>query len=354
MYSLLPNAQDRHHPTPKSPGPKASLPGRVVDLRLRYTQSEQTRKTPQTVRTTQIKIHLRRPKAASADRTYEGLSAQTNRNPKLPLRSTKPSAKKSSLISAPPRNLNLRRHQRASCKKNTTRSSPITYKPSKGITPRGNGEESHYDAQSESVQVSYYGFRYYDPVTGRWPSRDPIEEEGGLNLYGFVGNVPVNALDYLGLTKEKGGRKCPEGQVSCPRPGHKPGSNGCGPEGWKNKFVANRPFWMIDFTEPCNRHDICYDTCNSVRSTCDDAFLRDVLDACANRYGTPTLKMPDLRRIGRPIFGGSPTPPRPPNRLSICNGFARGYYEAVKRGGQKPYDDAQKNACICCRGSCPE
>ncbi|MFZ9938074.1 MAG: RHS repeat-associated core domain-containing protein, partial [Luteolibacter sp.] len=33
----------------------------------------------------------------------------------------------------------------------------------------------------------YYGYRYYDPVTGRWPSRDPIEEEGGLNLYGFLG-----------------------------------------------------------------------------------------------------------------------------------------------------------------------
>ena len=29
--------------------------------------------------------------------------------------------------------------------------------------------------------------------------RDPIEEEGGLNLYGFVRNNPVNAWDYLGL-----------------------------------------------------------------------------------------------------------------------------------------------------------
>lgn len=33
-----------------------------------------------------------------------------------------------------------------------------------------------------------YGYRYYDPVTGRWPSRDPIGEQGGVNLYGFVGN----------------------------------------------------------------------------------------------------------------------------------------------------------------------
>jgi len=45
----------------------------------------------------------------------------------------------------------------------------------------------------------YYGFRYLDPVTGRWPSRDPIAERGGLNLYGFVGNNGVNQWDRLGL-----------------------------------------------------------------------------------------------------------------------------------------------------------
>ncbi|MFI2796194.1 RHS repeat-associated core domain-containing protein, partial [Haloferula sp. A504] len=36
--------------------------------------------------------------------------------------------------------------------------------------------------------VTYYGYRWYDPVTGRWPSRDLIEERGGVNLYVFVGN----------------------------------------------------------------------------------------------------------------------------------------------------------------------
>ena len=48
--------------------------------------------------------------------------------------------------------------------------------------------------------VRFYGYRYYDPVTGRWPSRDPIEERGGMNLYGFVGNDGVNGWDYLGMT----------------------------------------------------------------------------------------------------------------------------------------------------------
>jgi len=33
----------------------------------------------------------------------------------------------------------------------------------------------------------------------RWPNRDPIGEEGGINLYGFVGNSAVNFFDALGL-----------------------------------------------------------------------------------------------------------------------------------------------------------
>jgi hypothetical protein len=45
----------------------------------------------------------------------------------------------------------------------------------------------------------YYGYRFYDPETGRWPSRDPIEEEGGINLYGFVNNDGVNKWDRLGM-----------------------------------------------------------------------------------------------------------------------------------------------------------
>ncbi len=45
----------------------------------------------------------------------------------------------------------------------------------------------------------YYGFRYYNPSTGRWLSRDPIGERGGLGVYLFVGNSPIRAVDMLGL-----------------------------------------------------------------------------------------------------------------------------------------------------------
>jgi hypothetical protein len=42
--------------------------------------------------------------------------------------------------------------------------------------------------------------RWYNPNTGRWLSRDPIQEDGGLNLYVFSGNDSINYYDFMGLT----------------------------------------------------------------------------------------------------------------------------------------------------------
>jgi RHS repeat-associated protein len=53
--------------------------------------------------------------------------------------------------------------------------------------------------QDRETGLVCYGFRYYAPEWGRWLSRDPIGERGGMNLYGMVGNDPVNFIDYLGL-----------------------------------------------------------------------------------------------------------------------------------------------------------
>lgn len=50
----------------------------------------------------------------------------------------------------------------------------------------------------------YYGLRYYSPTLGRFINKDPIEERGGLNLYGFCGNNGVNGWDNLGMTVSRG------------------------------------------------------------------------------------------------------------------------------------------------------
>jgi hypothetical protein len=50
-----------------------------------------------------------------------------------------------------------------------------------------------------AARIFEYGFRYYDPKTGRWLGRDPIGERGGANLYGFVGNDGANQIELLGL-----------------------------------------------------------------------------------------------------------------------------------------------------------
>ena len=110
----------------------------------------------------------------------------------------------------------------------------------------------HRNPKPKTMGVTHYGYRFYDPVTGRWPSRDPIAEVGshswqiaqsnfeeiekaikaqyisnssydegwvyysllkssekarrrvseqiaGINLYGMVSNNPIDKVDVLGL-----------------------------------------------------------------------------------------------------------------------------------------------------------
>ena len=79
--------------------------------------------------------------------------------------------------------------------------------------------------------LAYYGYRHYDSVSGRWPSRDPIGENGGILLYGALNNNAISRHDRLGL--DFGGSPysldpnhppddprpqsgCPEGQIKDP------------------------------------------------------------------------------------------------------------------------------------------
>ena len=60
------------------------------------------------------------------------------------------------------------------------------------------GEMNDYE-----LALVYYNYRYYHPADGRWINRDPIAEQGGWNLYGFLGNSPQDKFDALGLEDKK-------------------------------------------------------------------------------------------------------------------------------------------------------
>lgn len=112
----------------------------------------------------------------------------------------------------------------------------------------------------------YYNWhRYYDPETGRYLTPDPIGLDGGTNLYVYVGENPVNAVDPRGLDNP-----------------------GCDrfPDRWESPCVL----------ECCASHDECYDrnacgadswyNCNAVgpngecRNECNEN-VADCIAQCA-------------------------------------------------------------------------
>ncbi|MBL8151689.1 MAG: RHS repeat-associated core domain-containing protein, partial [Blastocatellia bacterium] len=59
------------------------------------------------------------------------------------------------------------------------------------------GYGGYYVHRPSGLYLTWY--RQYDPSIARWLSRDPIGEQGGLNLYAYVENNPVLLVDSLGL-----------------------------------------------------------------------------------------------------------------------------------------------------------
>ena len=79
------------------------------------------------------------------------------------------------------------------------------YGPFGQITPKSGSKADDFMFRfstkylDKETGLYYYGYRYYSPDLGRWISRDPMEEEGGKNLYLIVFNQPINGYDVLGL-----------------------------------------------------------------------------------------------------------------------------------------------------------
>ena len=52
------------------------------------------------------------------------------------------------------------------------------------------------------TNIVYYRARYFDSITGRFITEDPLRFRAAANFYPYVGNDPVDLYDPLGLTVE--------------------------------------------------------------------------------------------------------------------------------------------------------
>ena len=92
---------------------------------------------------------------------------------------------------------------------------------------------------------------FYNPTTGRWLSRDPIWEKGGVNLYVSMGNEPANSIDAFGL--ECVGHTCKppgnddDGLHFCGPPSPPPTPRPVDPRGFNPVPAYNPP----DAGKPC-------------------------------------------------------------------------------------------------------
>lgn len=169
----------------------------------------------------------------------------------------------------------------------------------------------------------------------------PIEGGGGGDGGGYAtpadfGTVPVG-VDGLGFSFEE-----PRTEPVQPEPGQEqPPYNGC-------TAVPDSIRGVFNFTEACNRHDICY-TAALDRKQCDDNFLRDGQDYCRRTYGGPSVQLGSclsvagvyyegLRLGAGPWFGRTGDSPVVPGSeirvLYDSAGNSHGYFEFRPDGTQ--------------------
>lgn len=120
-------------------------------------------------------------------------------------------------------------------------------------------------------------------------------------------------------------RCCPDRAVD---PNNAKTPNGCGGQnGFASKAVPNRPFGVANFKPACDIHDNCYETCNSVKATCDTNFRTNMRAICDARF---------------PGMLGLPA-------RNACKALAQTYYVFVSSPlGHPFYKKGQEEDCLCC------
>jgi RHS repeat-associated protein len=120
-----------------------------------------------------------------------------------------------------------------------------------------------------STGLYNFGYRMYSPMLSRWCSRDALWENGGLNLYAYVGNAPLDNVDIDGLLSF-----------------HWHGNWG-GP-GWVNGGWGSEdgPIPLPgdpNYKKPVDEEDACYeghDRCLNACPKCPDKAKSDCAEKC--------------------------------------------------------------------------
>jgi RHS repeat-associated protein len=76
------------------------------------------------------------------------------------------------------------------------------------------GQWGYYTDSETGLALCTY--RYYDPSNGRWVTRDPIGYAGGMNVYEYVEDDPVDWNDGIGHNRMRGPGRPPRGPGKIP------------------------------------------------------------------------------------------------------------------------------------------
>jgi RHS repeat-associated protein len=170
-----------------------------------------------------------------------------------------------------------------------------------GIPSAANTGRFQYTGQIwlNELGLYHYKARIYSPTLGRFLQVDPVGYRGGVNLYGYVGNDPLNYTDHTGL-----GRVCVQVQD--------PGS-----------LLSSQRCVDVDGNRDGNTRD------NDLNSS-ELARIRRSFGGFIRQWGaSPNGAVPNLTRYGKPIVGN--TDSEGMNRISITSQFV-GYAASNMRG----------------------
>jgi hypothetical protein len=161
-------------------------------------------------------------------------------------------------------------------------------------------------------------------------SRIPVQNQGQVSPFckGKAYDPATQCCEEKGVLPKK-----PIANLAdCPRrtadPTHKPSSNGCtGVPNNPNAVFGDFSTYCAligqapSFVTACDFHDICYDTCNKPKTTCDEGFLSRMMQICSGLSNNQCRSNCESNAVK--YFGG----------VSAFDSF---------------YEDAQKAACKCC------